>query len=139
MYSFDLADSLYCLFFICFKGNRGNNFLNRTKCVVILLPAIINVTARIINTIPQHNLGVRLSPKIVTPKNTAVTGSKAPRMAVGVEPIYCTACVVQRKDMAVGKIANAIRFPHKYHLSTTCRLCPKSTRTKKSDRPKSNT
>ena len=46
---------------------------------------------------------------------------------------------VQRKDMAVGKIANAIRFPHKYHLSTTCRLCPKSTRTKKSDRPKSNT
>jgi len=33
---------------------------------------------------------------------------------------------VQRKDMAVGKIANAIRFPHKYHLSTTCRLCPKS-------------
>ena len=88
-----------------------------------MLPAIINVTARIINTIPQHNLGVRLSPKIVTPKNTAVTGSKAPRMAVGVEPIYCTACVVQRKDMAVGKIANAIRFPHKYHLSTTCRLC----------------
>ena len=124
---------------LCFKGNRGNNFLNRTKCVVILLPAIINVTARIINTIPQHNLGVRLSPKIVTPKNTAVTGSKAPRMAVGVEPIYCTACVVQRKDMAVGKIANAIRFPHKYHLSTTCRLCPKSTRTKKSDKPKSNT
>ena len=48
---------------------------------------MINVTARIINTIPQHNLGVRLSPKIVTPKNTAVTGSKAPRMAVGVEPI----------------------------------------------------
>lgn len=37
------------------------------------------------------------------------------------------------------KIANAIRFPHKYHLSTTCRLCPKSTRIKKSDRPKSNT
>ena len=64
-----------------------------------------------INTIPQHNLGVRLSPKIVTPKNTAVTGSKAPRIAVGVEPMYCTACVVQRKDIAVGKIANAIRFP----------------------------
>ena len=83
-----------------------------------------------INTIPQHNLGVRLSPKIVTPKNTAVTGSKAPRIAVGVEPMYCTACVVQRKDIAVGKIANAIRFPHKYHLSTTFRLCPKSTRTK---------
>lgn len=40
-----------------------------------------------INTIPQHNLGVRLSPKIVTPKNTAVTGSKAPRIAVGVEPM----------------------------------------------------
>lgn len=32
------------------------------------------------------------------------------RMAVGVEPIYWMAPVVQRKDMAVGKTANASRL-----------------------------
>ena len=127
------------LFFTRFNGNLGNSFLKRTKWEVMLLPAIMKVTARIINTIPQHNLGVKDSPKTVTPKNTAVTGSKAPRMAVGVEPMYWIACVVHRNDMAVGKTASAIRFPHKYHLSTTCRLWPKSTRTKNSDKPKSNT
>ena len=56
--------------------------------VVTLFPAIISVTAVIIINIPHSNLKVSDSPKIVTPKNTAVKGSKAPRIAVGVEPIY---------------------------------------------------
>lgn len=51
-------------------------------------PAMINVTARMIIMIPQLSLGVKISPKTVTPKNTAVKGSNAPRIAVGVEPIY---------------------------------------------------
>ena len=79
-------------------------------------PAIIKVTARIIITIPQLSLGVSDSPKMVTPKNTAVRGSRAPRIAVGVEPIYWIACVVQRNDMAVGNIANAT------HCMTRLRL-----------------
>lgn len=53
-----------------------------------LLPATIRETARIINEIPNISLGVSSSPKTVTPKNTAVTGSRAPSIAVGVEPIY---------------------------------------------------
>ena len=32
--------------------------------------------------------GVSGSPKTATPKKTAVTGSSAPRMAVGVDPMY---------------------------------------------------
>lgn len=72
---------------------------------------MISVTAAIIRNIPHSSLSVRDSPKIVTPKNTAVKGSRAPRMAVGVEPIYWMAWVVHRKEMAVGKTAKAIRFP----------------------------
>ena len=77
-------------------GNRGKSFLKRIKWLVMLLPAIIIVTARMINNIPQPILGVKVSPNTATPKKTAVTGSSAPRMAVGVEPIYWTALVVQR-------------------------------------------
>ena len=89
---------------------------------MILLPAMMNVTAKIISTIPRHSLGVSCSPKMVTPKKTAVTGSKAPSMAVGVEPMYWMACVVQRKEIAVENTANANRLPHKYHLSTIYRV-----------------
>ena len=106
--------------------------------MVIFPPAIIRVTARIIISIPRLNIGVKISPKTVTPKKKAVRGYKAPSIAVGVEPIYCTAWVVQRKDIAVGKIARAIRFPQRYHVSTTNRLFPKSTRTKNNVIPKSN-
>ena len=91
-----------------------NRFRKRTRWLVTLLPAIMRVTARMIRMIPQHNRNVSDSPKTVTPKNTAVNGSKAPRIAVGVEPIYWTASVVQRKEIAVGNMAKAIRLPHKY-------------------------
>ena len=101
-------------------------------------PAIIKVTAKIIITIPQLSLGVSDSPKMVTPKNTAVRGSRAPRMAVGVEPIYWIACVVQRNDMAVGNIANAIRLPQRYEVLTMGRLFLKSISNRKRVRPKSN-
>ena len=46
------------------------------------------VTAKTIIIIPHPTLTVKGSPKTVTPKNTAVKGSKAPKIAVGVEPIY---------------------------------------------------
>lgn len=69
-------------------GSLGKSFLKRTMYVVRLFLVMMNVTAMIINMIPQINRGVRLSPKMVTPKNTAVTGSSAPRMATGVAPMY---------------------------------------------------
>ena len=75
-------------------------------------PATTMVTATIMSIRPMVLRMVSCSPKTVTPKNTAVTGSKAPRMAVGVEPIYCMAPVVQSRDIAVGITANAMRLPH---------------------------
>lgn len=51
------------------------------------LAAIISVTAvNIINT-PSMMRGVSCSPNTATPKNRAVTGSNAPKMAAGVEPM----------------------------------------------------
>ena len=55
------------------------------------LPATTIVTATMMSTMPIISRPVRTSPKIRTPKNSAVTGSNAPNMAVGVEPIYCMA------------------------------------------------
>lgn len=54
----------------------------------MLPPAMMRVTARMIIAMPQPILGVSGSPKTATPKKTAVTGSSAPRMAVGVDPMY---------------------------------------------------
>ena len=75
------------------------------------------LTALIIRMKPNMIRGVSDSWNTVTPKNTAVTGSKAPRMAVGVEPIYCMAPVVQSSDMAVGIRAKATRQHHSQGLS----------------------
>ena len=98
-------------------------------------PAIISVTAAIIISIPHNIRGVNASPNTVTPIITAVTGSNAPRIAVGVDPIYCMALVVQRNDIAVGKMARAMRFPHIYHFCGMVTACPKSRRMRNSDTP----
>lgn len=54
---------------------------------------------------------------MTTPKNTAVTGSRTPNIAVGVEPIYWIASVVQIKEITVGNIDNANIFPQSHHFS----------------------
>ena len=69
----------------------------------------------------------------------AVTGSSAPRMAVGVEPMYCMALVVQRNEMAVGKMARATTLPQRYHLDGTVSSTPVSSLKMKSDTPNSRT
>ena len=78
-------------------------------------PPTITDTAPIINIMPTTSTTVRTSPKTNIPIATAVTGSSAPRIAVGVEPIYCIAPVVQRNETAVGKIANPATHPHNNH------------------------
>lgn len=96
-------------------------------------PATTILTAKIISKNPITTRTVNTSPKTVTPKNTAVTGSNAPRMAVGVEPIYCMAPVVQSRDMAVGIKARANKFPQRYHLSAggSCMPSPANERKNK--------
>ena len=103
----------------------------------MLPPAMMRVTARMIIAMPQPILGVSGSPKTATPKTTAVTGSPEPSLACGVEPIYPSALLVHTPEKAVGKIARASRFPHKYHWSGTVMCSPKSRRTKNSVSPDS--
>lgn len=42
------------------------------------------------STIPAARRGVSCSPNTATPITTAVSGSRAPITAVGVEPVSCT-------------------------------------------------
>ena len=66
----------------------------------MLPPAMMSVTARMMRTMPVPMRGVIDSPKTVMLKKTAVSGSNAPKIAVGVEPMYWMALVVQRNEMA---------------------------------------
>ena len=76
------------MIYLCLCISLGNSFRNRNICVVMFPLAMIKVTEKMIITIPVASFGVNDSPNMVTPKITAVTGSNAPRIAVGVEPIY---------------------------------------------------
>lgn len=69
--------------FLPLRVSLGKSFLKRTKWLVMFPPAMTSVTATIIITSPMLSLTVKLSPKTVIPKMMAVTGSNAPRMAVG--------------------------------------------------------
>ena len=53
-----------------------------------LLSSIISVTEKSISAMPRAMRGVSTSPKISMPKTAAVTGSSAPIIAVGVEPMH---------------------------------------------------
>ena len=70
----------------------------------MFLPPITIQTATNIMTRPTVSLNDNDSPKNRIPKTTAVTGSNAPNMAVGVAPTYWTAIVVQTNDSTVGNI-----------------------------------
>ena len=64
--------------------------------VAEMLPlATIRLTPDMTSRNPHAMRIVMGSPNIITPRKTAVRGSIAPRMAVGVLPINVMACVVQ--------------------------------------------
>ena len=88
--------------FLRLRGSFGNIFLKRVKCTVILLPAITKVTATIIKIRPIDSRSVNVSPNTVIPKKMAVTGSRAPNIAVGVVAMYWIVPVVLTKEIAVG-------------------------------------
>ena len=91
------------------------------------------------SAMPSPSRAVIRSPNTVMPKMMAVTGSSAPRMAVGVEPMYWMALVVQRNEMAVGKIDSASTLSHMYQRDGTVSSTPVSSLTMKSDKPNSRT
>ena len=64
------------------------------------------MTDKRIKTIPATKRGVRDSPNTSTPMVTAVRGSKAPMMAVGVAPASRIAMVMNTSERTVGTSPN---------------------------------
>ena len=71
------------------------------------LSATTMVVARIMSTPPTASRTVSDWPSTATLSTTAENGSRAPKMAVGVEPISWIARVVHARDMTVGINARA--------------------------------
>lgn len=61
---------------------------------------------------PIQILMVNCSPNNVTPKNMAVKGSRAPKIAVVVEPTNLIAIVIVSREIIVGIIASAKAHNH---------------------------
>ena len=57
---------------------------------------------------PNARRNVKCSPKHRTPMATAVIGSSAPMMAVGVEPMSCTATTISTSESTVGSSASCV-------------------------------
>ncbi|CCZ95622.1 unknown [Alistipes sp. CAG:53] len=72
---------------------------------------------------------VNRSPKTATPKNNAVTGSSAPRIAVGVEPMRRMAPAIATSETIVGKSASATALTHIRGEGTGCRSAQPRSRT----------
>ena len=73
-------------------------------CLPLLCTTII--TAASINAIPSKSLIEKGSSNTTTPMTTAVVGSKAPSMAVGVDPIYRAAYTIITNAMIAGTMAS---------------------------------
>lgn len=73
---------------------------------------IISNTPDKINIIPRVILKVKCSLKNKIPKKIAVRGSKAPRIAVVVEPISLIAIVIVSRDIIVGNMERQITHSH---------------------------
>ena len=82
---------------------------------------IIRITAAGISTIPTANRSVKGSPKHKQLTTTAVTGSKAPSMAVGVLPMLLIATLIKNNDNTVGNNANCKAHNHCVPLCRTCK------------------
>ena len=80
----------------------------------------VSVTAEQITRNPRHKRKVSASPKIITPKMTAVKGSNAPRIAVFVGPIYWIPYVVVTNEMIDGINPSAKAQLHKDTVGSLC-------------------
>ncbi len=103
--------------------------------------AITIDTAPMIMRSPMMIRGVSCSPNTAAPIITAVTGSSAPSIAVGVDPILLIAAVVQPNEIAVGKTASPTRQSqsHGAEAGGVATVPAHQRRTAKSDTPNSRT
>ena len=88
---------------------KSQNVLYRIFCYFF---TATSMTAPRIKMIPAIRRVVSVSPKTVTPMATAVTGSKAPKIAVGVEPIIFTAFTIKISESTVGTKPSIKPQPH---------------------------
>ena len=88
-----------------------------------------NYSATRISKTPVPMRSVNRSPKTATPKNNAVTGSSAPRIAVGVEPMRRMAPAIATSETIVGKSASATALTHIRGEGTGCRSAQPRSRT----------
>ena len=78
------------------------------------------ITPKRIKDTPLTIRSVKCSLKKINPKNIAVIGSKAPSMAVFVEPINFIAMFIVSIEIIVGKIAKPKTHNHKNGLCNIC-------------------
>lgn len=69
---------------------------------------------------PMHILVVSCSWNTKTPKNIAVNGSNAPKIAVVVEPTSFIEIVIVSSEIIVGNIDSPIAKSQRYGLSKIC-------------------
>lgn len=91
--------------------------------------AIISVTAVSIISTPKHDARSELLTKHHYAEERAVTGSSAPNMAAGVEPMRWMESVISTSEMIVGNKASERTFAHSTGEGTGCKAVQKSRRT----------
>ena len=77
-----------------------------------LFLSMMSTTPAKISSMPIPNRSENVSPKIRTPMQTAVTGSSAPMMAEGVEPIRLIEIFMKKSESTVGSRANCTAQAH---------------------------
>ena len=102
-------------------------------------PNTIIITAAKIKIIPQTIFTDKCSWNTATPINTAVTGSKAPKMADNVGPINLMAIVIVSKEIMVGIMAEPIKQLSINQEFIGCNSKPKFEEKKKTNKPKNIT
>ena len=85
-----------------------------------------------------NTLSVMGSANTSVPHTTAVTGSRAPRIEVAVEPMQRTDITSDVHDTTVGTIASSSTSPHASAEGTGCSRVPKPVRAKKMAVPAAN-
>ena len=78
------------------------------------------------SAMPMARRREKASPKTVTPMTTAVTGSSAPRIADGVDPIFLMAIFMRKSEMTVGSRASCMAHVHWRAVWRSWMFCPVS-------------
>ena len=86
--------------------------------------ATMMMTAERMSAIPMTRRREKASSKTVTPMTTAVTGSRAPRIADGVDPIFLMAIFMRKRDRTVGSRASWMAHVHCRGVWRSWMLCP---------------